>query len=155
MPPTGRMRTLAVFFGRIIAVFAIMWLPCFAIVLSGAGKPWLSFVGGSFGSFQGALSAAITLTKPDIRKAVSRLIRCRFGNTEVEQSSGTTCATTLPLSLGRTGERSCNEVEPFPDLVSARHMEPFQNGLDDMTRETSTVREMVTEENNELSCWPE
>jgi len=131
MPPTGRRRTLAIFFGRIMAVFAIM--------------------------FQGAVSAALMLTKPDIRDAFCRLIRCRFGNTEVAQSSGTNVAPSLPLSRGGTAELSCNEVQRAPDSASPRHIEPFQNELDrldNMSSESSTIGEMVVEENDELACWP-
>jgi len=59
---------------------------------------------------------------------------------------GTNCATTLPLSRGCTGERSCNDVEPPPDLVSPRHMEQFQNErdrVDNTSNETSTIYETV------------
>jgi len=166
MPPTGRRRTLAIFFGRIIAVFTIFRLPSFALGFSGAGSHWLLFAGGSFGHCQGAVSAAISLTKPDIRDAISRLIRCRFRKNDVGQSFSTEFVSFQPSSVGAIelfGRKSdCPEV-----LSSPRHVEPSQNDLDrsddanigvrsdDANIEVVRTCERNTEECNELACWPD
>lgn len=156
MPPTGRRRTLAIFFGRIMAVFAIMWLPSFVFGLTGAGRPWLVFVGGSFGLLQGTVSAAITLTKPDIRDAFSRLIRCRFGKTNVAPSFSTDFSFPPPL---RDAVELCNHefVDP-QDSASPRHLEPSRNERsrsDHASCETGAICEMAAEEDDERACWPD
>jgi len=157
MPPSGRRRTLAIFFGPIIAIFAIMWLPYFALGLSGAGRPWLVFAGGAVGHCQGAVSALITLTKPDVRQAFCRLIRCRFGKTEAlpVSSSGFSF---VPTSKG-TREVSRDRRECPRDLTSPRSITPPLNeyyGRSEKARnEIGVTDEGDVEESDELGCWPD
>ena len=97
MPPTGKRRMLAMFLGRIIAAFIIMWVPFFAISVVGTGSPWLVFAGLSWGHFQGAVSVCIAMTKPDIRHAFLRLMRCQCCSPEPTQSSALGLSS-LPMS---------------------------------------------------------
>ncbi|CAB9531648.1 expressed unknown protein [Seminavis robusta] len=81
MPPSGRRRMLTIYFGRLIGVFVIMWIPTF-VLLWVAGPwlpPWLHFAGGTWSHLQGAVSAGFSLMKPDILNAVKCFLFCRCG----------------------------------------------------------------------------
>ena len=79
MPPPGKRRALTVYFGRLIAVFIVMWVPT-VIVLWFPG-PWLTpaghFGGGTWSHLQGAVSAGFSLMKPDVWAAVQKFLCCR------------------------------------------------------------------------------
>ena len=77
MPPSGKRRLLSLYFMRIVASYVGMWTPHLVLCLVGSGIPWMVFAGGSWGHFQGVVSAVIALTKPDMRKAFYRLLRCK------------------------------------------------------------------------------
>lgn len=98
MPPTGKRRLLAIFFGRIISAFVIMWVPYFILGMIGTGSPWLVFAAGSWGHFQGVVSSCIALTKPDIRQAFFRLMRCQCRRGSEPRESSVLGSSTLPIS---------------------------------------------------------
>jgi hypothetical protein len=78
LPTTGHRRTLTVYFGRLIVVFVFMWLPTF-IILFAAGNwlpPWAHWAGGTWSHLQGAVSAGVSLMKPDIMNAVQTFLVC-------------------------------------------------------------------------------
>jgi hypothetical protein len=79
LPPIGQRRTLVVHFFRLILVFLIMWLPTFIMLfMVASGLPPLAhFVGGTWSHLQGAVSAGVSLLKPDIRNAVQRFVTCQ------------------------------------------------------------------------------
>ena len=96
MPPTGKRRLLAVYFGRIVLVFVLMWVPYMILVFMFATwmPTWVHFYGGTLSHLQGAVSASLCLFKPDIYFAVKRFVCCQWckeigdgGRDTVESSS--------------------------------------------------------------------
>ena len=79
LPPTGRRRILAIFYFRLAAVFLIMWLPGLLLLfVTGAWlDPWVEWAGGGWSHLQGAVSALVSLLKPDIWKALVDFWLCR------------------------------------------------------------------------------
>ena len=79
IPPTGKRRLLTVYFGRLIFVFYIMWLPTMILlfVIPSYGPTWVHFLGGLWSHLQGAVSMAVSLMKPDIASAVKHLLLCQ------------------------------------------------------------------------------
>jgi len=78
LPKNDRTRQLFIFFMRLTLVFAIMWLPTVILVFAiGVPDVWLSFAGGSWSHLQGLVSAALCLTKSDVRRAVTNFLGCR------------------------------------------------------------------------------
>jgi len=70
-------RTLTLYFRRISVVYYVLWVPAiFLIYVLDMHHVWIGFVGGSWAHLQGIVSAAMTLTKPDIRHAVLGLFKC-------------------------------------------------------------------------------
>jgi len=157
MPPTGRRRTLVIFFGRIITVFVVMWMPFFALGLSGTGNPWVVFGGGAFGHLQGAVSSIITLTKPDIRHAFSRFIRCCCCcRKDVSSQTSSSGFSILPMSTGgRKVSRNDNNNKSDGPQDS---IEPSQNERDrsENTRNEADIKESwaADESDEEKACWP-
>jgi hypothetical protein len=90
LPPSGKRRLLAVYFFRLIFAFLIMWIPTLIIlfiVVSGVPTSVL-FAGGTWSHLQGAVSAGLSLMKPDIKDAVKNFVLCRsyHGNEETDRS---------------------------------------------------------------------
>ena len=79
LPPSGKRRLLAIYFGRIVLVFLLMWVPFF--LLSFVLLSWMPtvvlFIGGTLSHLQGPASAAVSLLKPDIWLAVKRFFKCQ------------------------------------------------------------------------------
>lgn len=86
LPPTGKRRLLTVYFGRLILVFYVMWLPTLLILFALASfvPPWVQFVGGLWSHLQGLVSAVVSLMKPDIYKAIMNFLTCQCGKGEEE-----------------------------------------------------------------------
>lgn len=82
LPPSGRRRLLALYFGRIVFIFLLFWGPFFfcTYLLAAVVPAWVRVVGGTLSHLQGPLSAGVTLLKPDIRLAVQRFTMCRFSD---------------------------------------------------------------------------
>jgi len=99
LPPSGRRRILAIYFFRLAAVFLIMWLPGLLLlfVIGAWMDPWVEWAGGSWSHLQGAVSALVSLMKPDIWKAVSDFWFCRSdkGNIQTDESRSSQFMTTL------------------------------------------------------------
>ena len=78
LPPTGKRRLLTVYFGRLVLVFYVMWIPTLLILFAFSSflPPWVHFLGGLWSHLQGAVSAVISLLKPDIARAVYRFVTC-------------------------------------------------------------------------------
>jgi hypothetical protein len=79
LPPMGRRRHLTIYFGRLILVFLVMWVPTLLLlfVFSTWLPPWAHFVGAMWCHWQGAFSAGVSLLKPDIYQAVKNLVTCK------------------------------------------------------------------------------
>jgi 7 transmembrane receptor (rhodopsin family) len=79
IPPPGKRRTLTVYFGRMIVVIIVMWIPfLLAAYIIGPWSPrWLMWSGGTASHFQAVISVIIALLKPDVRLAVVQLLTCR------------------------------------------------------------------------------
>jgi len=78
LPPTGRRRILAIYFFRLSVVFVVMWLPglLFLFVAGAWLDPWVAWAGGSWSHLQGAVSALVSLLKPDIWETVLDFWTC-------------------------------------------------------------------------------
>jgi hypothetical protein len=87
LPRNGRRRLLVVYFARLILVFYIMWLPTLftLFILSQYMSPTANYVGGLWSHLQGAVSAAVSLLKPDVYSAVRSFVTCQ---PEVEVPTG-------------------------------------------------------------------
>lgn len=78
LPPSGKRRELAIFFTRIVVVFVAMWLPGYFVIYAFGGvDPWVMYVASIWTHSQGAVSAAVSLLKKDIREATLDLVLCR------------------------------------------------------------------------------
>uniref|UniRef100_A0A7S4MG28 G-protein coupled receptors family 1 profile domain-containing protein n=1 Tax=Odontella aurita TaxID=265563 RepID=A0A7S4MG28_9STRA len=78
LPSSGRSRFLALYFLRLVFVFVGMWLPVVILIFGVAMKNyWLSFVGGTWSHLQGFVSVGVSLTKPDVKRAVLSFVTCR------------------------------------------------------------------------------
>ena len=79
LPPAGKRRLLALYFGRIVVVFLVMWGPFFLLnfVFALWMPTWVMFFGGIFSHLQGPASAGVSLLKPDIYVAVQDLLHCK------------------------------------------------------------------------------
>ena len=77
MPPSGKRRLLTLYYMRIMAAYAVMWIPFVIMVFFVAsGLPWLSWFGGSWSHLQGPVSGVFVLMKPDITAAYKKLMCC-------------------------------------------------------------------------------
>jgi len=89
---------LAKFFGKLLVVFVVMWIPAIAgvWVFGGEGAtPWLTAVGGMWSHFQGAVSAYFYTEDAEILQAVKNLLKCKlnyrpddFSSSSSSSSSG-------------------------------------------------------------------
>lgn len=79
LPPPGRRRTLSTYFFRLAFVFIIMWIPgiVFMFVTPAWTNSWVEWFGGFWGHMQVAVSAFVTLMKPDIWKAFKDFYTCK------------------------------------------------------------------------------
>lgn len=86
LPPPGQRRLFTIYFGRLIIVFLVMWIPTLVLlfVFSKYMPEWVDFFAGSWSHLQGGISAFLALLKPDIKEAFLRFITCRCFNTEDE-----------------------------------------------------------------------
>ena len=80
MPPTPDKRYMFIYYGRIILVFFIMWLPTLVLgfLLSSWLPPWGFWAGGTWSHMQGAVSSLVSLMKPDIFRAVRKFVTCQW-----------------------------------------------------------------------------
>lgn len=81
LPPRGKRRIFTTFFFRIVGVFCIMWIPFVAMIyfvsvyfVDSSKGHWVVFWAGTWAHLQAAVSAALTLTKPDILAATKSLL---------------------------------------------------------------------------------
>mmetsp|Transcript_18534 Transcript_18534/g.45922 ORF Transcript_18534/g.45922 Transcript_18534/m.45922 type:complete len:451 (-) Transcript_18534:524-1876(-) len=109
MPPRGQRRLFTIYFGRLIAVFMIMWIP--TILLMFIFSPWLpqwvDFVGGSWSHLQGGVSAFLILLKPDIQDAFLNFVTCRcdLGKDEDEDFSTRISSSRMSSRMMSSGYR--------------------------------------------------
>ena len=78
LPPSGKRRLLVIYFGRVIMVFLVVWVPYFLLlfVLSTWVPHYGHFIGGTLTHLQGVVSAGVSLLKPDIYYAVKSFVTC-------------------------------------------------------------------------------
>lgn len=88
LPPTGKRRLLAVYFGRLILVFYVMWVPTLVLIFAVPAylPSWAAFLSGLWSHLQGAVSMAVSLMKPDILKSVKQLLMCQCGKESSKSS---------------------------------------------------------------------
>lgn len=92
LPPSGKRRLLTIYFGRLILVFYVMWIPTVLtlFILTPYMSPLANFVGGLWSHLQGAVSAGLSLLKPDVYAAVRASMTCNYqlGAESRDQTSG-------------------------------------------------------------------
>jgi hypothetical protein len=88
LPPSGKRRLLMIYFGRIVLIFLVMWIPTLLLifVLSSWLPPWVPFAGGTWSHFQTFVSAVCILLKPDILEAVKMFVTCQWYRKEREEA---------------------------------------------------------------------
>lgn len=81
LPPNGKRRLLTQYFGRIILIFLLMWLPFLIITYALAPfmPMWVNVAGGAISHMQGPASAGMALMKPDVMLAFKNFLRCQCG----------------------------------------------------------------------------
>lgn len=81
LPPKGKRRLLALYFGRIVFVFVLCWVPYMILlfVFTTWMPTWVHFLGGTLSHLQGTASAILSLQKPDLLIAVKRFYCCERG----------------------------------------------------------------------------
>ena len=108
-PPPGQRRLFTIYFGRLIIVFLVMWIPTLVLlfVFSEWVPEWVDFFGGSWSHLQGGISAFLALLKPDIKDAFVRFLtcRCNFREDEDKIDSANRLSSTR-LSNSSAGVRS-------------------------------------------------
>jgi len=79
LPPQGKRRLLVIYFGRIVVVFILCWVPYMLLlfVFTTWMPTWVHFAGGTLSHLQGAISAALSLLKPDLYHAVKSFYTCQ------------------------------------------------------------------------------
>jgi hypothetical protein len=87
MPPSGRRRLLFLYFLRIIAAFVVVWTPFFIFVLVAGGNAWSIYFGGTWSHVAGVVATGFSLFKPDINKAFTDLLFCRWRLRKIEERS--------------------------------------------------------------------
>jgi hypothetical protein len=57
LPPSGKRRLLAIYFGRLCLVFIIMWIPAFIVMFVATEwlSPWVDWVGGTWSHLQAGM----------------------------------------------------------------------------------------------------
>ena len=115
LPPSGRRRLLAIYFARLILVFYFMWIPTVIALFMLLGKlsPTTVYLGGLWSHLQGAVSAGVSMLKPDIFAAVKAFVTCQpdrdypcpeeFPSTSL-RNIGAGSGWTMPSGLDSKGE---------------------------------------------------
>ena len=123
MPPPGRRRLVTIYFGRLIIVFLVMWIPTLLLIFILAAPHWVGFIGGSWSHMQGGVSAIFMLLKPDIWEAFKSIMTCH----RHEKNKNHEDDNSLPLTSGLFGSairgsywwprRSVDKVPIHPEIV--------------------------------------
>lgn len=92
LPPAGKRRLLVVYFCRILGGFFLLWTPYLLTGWLAQGRPWALWVTSLWGHGQGAISAALTLWKPDVYKGFCLVLTCG------KRSDGVLCCRGNPHS---------------------------------------------------------
>lgn len=91
LPNRGRTRVLSLYFLRVVIVFLLTWVPFLILVDVTYYKTqslWMLGLAYYFSSLQGLLSVLVALGKPDVKRAVMNLLRCRRGDNFNQEESG-------------------------------------------------------------------
>ena len=108
LPTTGKSRLQAFFFGRLVVVYLIFWIPSilFIFVLSPWTNQWITWISGGWSHLQGLVSAIVSLMKPDLYKGFVNFFRCRFNYNEDDGTEGGTGHESRPR-----GPRNSAQIE--------------------------------------------
>jgi hypothetical protein len=152
MPPPGRRRLFMIYFGRLITVFLIMWIPCMLILFILAAPHWVDFLGGSWSHLQGGVSAFLILLKPDIWEAFKEFITCHCHEDENSQQFGSGMFGSGMFSSGVRGSywwprRSADKVPTSSEIVD--YCVDLEDDLEDYTPRDESGLEIIQQ--NDLS----
>jgi len=101
LPRSGRTRILSLYFLRVVIVFLVTWVPYFIIyeiAWNVTHSRWMVHISYYLGSIQGFMSVAVALSKPDIKRAVFRVVFCCQKTTLHLPHSGWNSGSTLPTT---------------------------------------------------------
>jgi hypothetical protein len=161
LPPKGKRRELAIYFFRIVFLFAFFWFPVigFWYLAAGQASPWVSWAVGVLGHLHGLANAAVSLMKKDVYWATKRLITCKC-LTVAKQDEGIMPRpkSSLPrpeteASLAETADSQYEEDDQDPDCRDDDFVfvqdESFQFGGETPTEECVEELEPIPEEAEE------
>lgn len=134
LPPSGRRRLLAIYFARLILVFYFMWIPTVVTLFMLPGKisPTTAYLGGLWSHLQGAVSAGVSMLKPDVYIAVRAFVTCQpepdvpcpdgFPSTSLRNLGGAS-AFTMQSALDSKGESraSSGPVDLCDEVAANEH----------------------------------
>lgn len=96
----GETSPLSSYFLRVVTAYVLMWMPHLIPCLVRNGNAWAVF--GTWGHFQGIVSAAVSLAKPDIYQAWKNFLKCYCYN-HVSRQSSSSLFLGGPLNSAREG----------------------------------------------------
>jgi hypothetical protein len=162
LPPTGQRRLLSIYFGRLVLVFLVMWIPTLLLIfaLTPYLPHWVRYAGGTWSHLQGGVSAFLILKKPDLADAFRDFIRCRCYNEEKrpieDDLSGPAgfdlserSRTSKGLSSSNWGFRRSTQKQALPDLS-----ERYSSDSEDNSDENATLTEQSPRRDDELRDRP-
>ena len=118
LPNNGNRRQLAIYYFRIVLCFFIMWLPGLLVLwVTPDANVWVTWGAGFWLHSQGAVSATVSLLKPDIYQAVKQFVTCRCNDDDVGELSLTSFSRTDSSRFFLRGS-SHHMIRP-PSLESA------------------------------------
>jgi hypothetical protein len=137
LPPQGKRRLLVIYFGRIVIVFILCWVPYMLLLFAFTSwmPTWVHFAGGTLSHLQGAISAALSLLKPDLYHAVKSFYTCQTcrrkgGDDPTESSSNSSWllnfnavsrrATSVFRSSNASGKKEGQKSSSFFQMRSSR-----------------------------------
>lgn len=137
LPPQGKRRLLVIYFGRIVVVFILCWVPYMLLLFAFTSwmPTWVHFAGGTLSHLQGAISAALSLLKPDLYHAVKSFYTCqkcrrKGGDNEPTESSSNSWllnfnavsrhTASVFRSSNITGKRQGQKSSSFCQMASSR-----------------------------------
>lgn len=145
LPPKGKRRQLTVFFLRLIMVFLLMWVPAILLIfiMGQLLGPWSKWVGGSWCHLQGAVSAVVSLYKPDVFQAVVNFLTCRCSaNKKLQEKREAKKQSTLLAKYTKELEEIEKELESAQEKACSQ----YAKELEEVAKELHNTKETVEKE---------
>jgi len=128
-PPMGKRRLLTIYFGRLVLVFFIMWVPVFIIhFILGQDtiRPWVEWFGTFWGHLQGCVSTGVSVMKPDIKLAVSEFFCCSGTRLSSLRNSLFTNRSSCFMGFSSFWGKQSMDIISQPQQPEARSKDPVE-----------------------------